>query len=183
MSSFYTPDELKTLGLGSYGENVLISRYASLYGAGNMHFGNNVRIDDFCILSGKIIMGNYIHISAYTGIWGGDSGVVLEDYSGISSRCAVYAESDDFSGKGMTNPMLPDELRNVIHGEVILKKHVLVGSGCTVLPGVTIGEGSSVGSMSLVKHSLAPWGVYAGIPCNRIKERDKNLLNLESLLF
>ncbi len=182
MNSFYSEEELKNLGLKAFGKNVLISRKASIYGAQNISIGNNVRIDDFCILSGRIELGDYIHISAYTGLWGGDAGIFLKDYSGISSRCAVYAISDDYSGNAMTNAMLPEGCRNVLSASVILEKHVLVGSGCTVLPGVTIGVGSAVGSMSLVAKPLDEWGIYVGIPCKRVKERSKKLLELEKEL-
>jgi galactoside O-acetyltransferase len=63
-SNFYDESELKELGLKSFGRNVLISRKCSIYGGENMAFGNNVRIDDFCILSGEITIGNYCHIAA-----------------------------------------------------------------------------------------------------------------------
>lgn len=60
MSNFYNEVELKNLGLKSYGENVLISKKCSIYGAENIEIGNNVRIDDFCILSGEIKIGNCV---------------------------------------------------------------------------------------------------------------------------
>ncbi len=56
MTSFYTEKELQSNGLGTYGANVLISRKASINGAENIRIGSNVRIDDFCRLSGKIMM-------------------------------------------------------------------------------------------------------------------------------
>ena len=49
--SFLNDEQLKDLGLKSYGKNVIISDKASLYNAKNISIGNNVRIDDFCILS------------------------------------------------------------------------------------------------------------------------------------
>ena len=54
MNSFYSPEELKSLELKEYGENVLISRKCSIYGAENIRLGSHVRIDDFCVLSGKV---------------------------------------------------------------------------------------------------------------------------------
>lgn len=66
MTSFYTEKELPSLGLKKYGRNVKISRHASIYGAQNISIGDNVRIDDFCILSGHIELGSYIHIAAYS---------------------------------------------------------------------------------------------------------------------
>ncbi len=47
------------------------------------------------------------------------------------------------------------------------------------MPALTIGEGTAVGSMSLVTKDLEEWGIYAGIPCRRIKERRKDLIALE----
>ena len=176
MSSFYTNEELAQLGFKKIGKNVLISRHTSIYGAQNMTIGDNVRIDDYCLLSGKITLGNYIHIAAYTAMFAGDAGIEMKDFTGLSPRCAVYAVSDDYSGAAMTNPTVPDECRNVIGGPVVLEKHVVVGTGSTILPNVTIGEGTSVGSMALVHKSLEPWGIYVGAPCKRLKDRSKELL-------
>lgn len=179
MTSFYSPSELKQLELKSIGNNVLISRNACIYGAGNISIGDNVRIDDFCILSGNITLQNRIHIAAACLLFGGKSGILMKDFSGLSSRSAIYADSDDYSGNALTNPMIPDKYRNVQGGLVTLEKHALVGTGCTILPSVTIGEGVSVGSMSLVTKSLKEWGIYMGIPCKRIKDRSRKMLEIE----
>lgn len=179
MSSFYNEEELKQLGLGSYGENVLISKNAKIYGAKNINIGNNVRIDDFCILSGKITIKNYVHIAAGVYIFAGDAGVFMDDFSGLSSRTAVYAMSDDYSGEAMTNPMVPDEARNVVGGPIHIGKHAIIGTGCTILPGVKIGDGASVCAMSLINKDLEEYIIYGGIPCRGIKERSKKMLELE----
>jgi len=179
-NSFYTPEELRSIGFKSIGDNVLLSRKVSIYLPEKISIGNNVRIDDFCIISGNVELGNYIHIAASCLLFGGSDGIVFEDYTGISSRSAVYAESDDYSGICFTNPMLPIEYRHIIGGGVRVKKHAIIGSGCTILPNVEIGEGVAVGSMSLVSKSLEPWGVCVGIPCKRIKDRCKDLLVLET---
>ena len=81
MSSFYSQEELRELGLKRYGENVLISRKSSIYQADKISIGSNVRIDDFCILSGEIEIGNYVHIAAYTSLFAGDAGIRMEDFS------------------------------------------------------------------------------------------------------
>lgn len=139
MTSFYSEDEVKKIGFKSVGENVLISRKASIYGADKICIGNNVRIDDFCILSGNITIENYVHIAAAVLLFGGTLGIILKDYSGVSSRSVIYAESDDYSGEAMTNPVVPDKYRHVQGGKVILEKYVVIGTGCTVLPNVCIG--------------------------------------------
>lgn len=179
MNSFYTQQELQALGFASLGKNVLLSRKCSVYGAEHISIGSNTRIDDFCILSGAINVGSYIHISAYTGLFAGECGIILRDFATVSSRCAIYAVNDDYTGRSMTNPMVPGKFRNVEKAYVVLEKHAILGSGCTVMPGVTVGEGAAVGSMSFVNHSLEPWSVYVGIPCKKIKERHRDLLAME----
>lgn len=177
-TSFYNPEELKKIGLKSIGDNVKLSRFARIYGAENISIGDNSRIDDFCILSGKIVIGRHVHISAYCGLFAGEGGIMFKDYSGVSSRSAIYAINDDYSGEGMTNPTLPEKFRKVSGEGVTLQRFVQVGTGCTILPNVTIGEGSAVGAMSLINKSLDCWGIYVGIPAKKIKDRSKNILRL-----
>jgi len=182
-TSFYQPQELAELGLKSYGKNVLISRKCSIYGASNISIGNNVRIDDFCVLSGKIEIGNFVHIGAASLLFGGEYGIIMKDFSGLSSRCAVYAMSDEYSGECIANAMIPDEFRNVYGGQVTIEKHAGTGTGCTILPGVKIGEGSVVGAMSLVMTNIKPWGIYLGSPPRKLDDRDKKVLSLEKELL
>lgn len=180
MTSFYSRDELLKLGMAQVGENVQISRKASIYGAESIRLGNHVRIDDFTILSGKITIGNYVHIAAYTALYGGSEGIFIHDFSNLSSRIAVYAVSDDYSGNYMTSPLIPEVYKNTIQSKVTIGKHVIIATGCTILPGVTLEEGSAVGAMSFVKENIAPWTIVAGIPAKYLKQRERNVLKLES---
>ena len=68
---FLSDEELRKIGFKSLGTNVLISNKVSIYGAEFISIGDNVRIDDFCILSGKITFGNNIHIGAGSVVIGG----------------------------------------------------------------------------------------------------------------
>ena len=179
MNSFYSEDELRELGFMSIGHDVLISKKASFYGIGNMEIGNNVRIDDFCFLSGNIKLGSYIHIAVGCILYGSVEGIVMENFSGLSPRVTIHADSDDYSGNSLTNPMTSADFKQIRHAAVYLRKHVIIGSGSTILPGVDIGEGCAIGAMSLVSTSTKPWTIYAGIPCKEIKERSKRLLELE----
>lgn len=179
MNSFYSTDELKELGLAGFGNNVLISRKASIYGASKINIGNNVRIDDFCILSGKINIGHYSHIASYVALYGGNKGIMIREFVGISSKTTVYSITDDYSGQVMTNPLIPDKYKNVISEEVIIERHALIGASCVVLPGVVLKEGSAFGAMSLINRSSEPWSINAGIPFKKIKNRSKKLLDLE----
>jgi acetyltransferase-like isoleucine patch superfamily enzyme len=174
-NSFYSIEELRELGLTEFGENVFISRKSSIYSAANICIGNNVRIDDFSILSGNIRLGNHIHIGAYCALYG-KFGIEMDDYSGLSPRCTVFSATDDFGGDYLISPMVPAEHTNVTGGLVKLEKYVQVGAGTAIMPNITLHEGCTVGSMSLVNKSLDSWTIYFGIPARRIKNRKSGLL-------
>lgn len=157
--------------------NVKLSRYARLYSAESISIGDNVRIDDLCILSGHISLGSNIHISAYVALYG-SMGIVLEDYTGISPMSVIYSAMDDFGGDFLIGPIHPQELTNVTGGRVVLKKYSQIGTHSVVFPNLTIGEGSVVGACSLVKNSIDSWGVYYGVPAARMRNRNKGLLRI-----
>ncbi|MDD4564578.1 MAG: acyltransferase [Eubacteriales bacterium] len=182
MNSYYTYDEIAKIGLKEVGEDVSISKKCSIYGAKNISIGNNVRIDDFCILSGNITIGNYVHIGAYSGLFAGDAGIVFEDFSSLSSKVSLYAVSDDYGGDFMTNPTVPAKFKNEIKGTIRLCRHTIIGASSVILPGVTLSAGTAIGALSLVLKSTLPWSIYAGSPAKKIRERSKLLLEKESIL-
>jgi galactoside O-acetyltransferase len=154
---------------------VSISRKASVYAPERIKIGDNVRIDDFCILSGSIVLGRYVHIAAYSGLFAGEK-ITLENYAGLSSRVSIYASSDDYLGNGMTNPTIPSEFTHVHNAPVLLQEHVIVGAGCVILPGATIGMGAAIGALSLVTGDCRPWTIYSGIPARPLKERRSDII-------
>lgn len=174
-SNFYSEEELKQLGLKNFGVNVLISRKCSIYGAGNIDIGNNVRIDDFCILSGKINIGNYVHISAYTVLYG-KYGIEINNYCGISANSILYSAVDDFSGEFMISPMVPEKFTNVTGGKIILENYSQIGANSIVMPNVVVSEGAVCGAFSFVNKKLDAWTINVGIPTKVLKKRSKQLL-------
>ena len=155
----------------------VVSSKASLYG--NIEIGENVRIDDFCILTGNIKIGNNIHIGCFS-FFSGGYGIELEDYAQIAPRTTILSASDDYMGNSLVGPQVPDEFKPRLKtGKVLLKRHVLIGAHSIVMPGVTLGEGVSVGALSFVNRSLDPWTVYCGIPARRIRTRSQDMLELE----
>ena len=174
-------EAIEILGFASVGENVRISDRASIYGASRIVLGNNVRIDDFCVLAagvGGISIGNYVHIAVGSSLIGAGK-ITMSDFSGLSSRISIYSSSDDYSGATLTNPTVPTELTGVTHADVFLGKHVIVGSGSVILPGATLEEGVAIGALSLVHKRCEAFGIYAGNPARRIKERKRDLLEIE----
>lgn len=179
--AYFSRVELEEMGFRSLGENVSISRKASIYNAANVAIGSNVRIDDFTVISageGGIFIGNNVHIAVSSTLIGAGK-ISLSDFSGLSSRVSIYSSSDDYTGRSLTNSTVPDCYKRVTHKPVILGKHVIVGSGSVILPGVTLGEGVAVGALSLVTKNCEAFGIYAGNPAKRIKGRKKELLELE----
>lgn len=176
-----TRQQIKNMGFLHVGDNPRLSDKASYYNCPKISIGNNVRVDDFCVLSagvGGIEIGNYIHIAVYSSIIGAGK-VVLGDFSNISSKVAIYSSNDDYSGESMTNPMVPEEFTNVTHMDVVIGRHVIVGSGSVLLPGVSLGEGAAVGALSLVSRSCEPFWIYSGVPAKKKKKREMGLLKLE----
>jgi acetyltransferase-like isoleucine patch superfamily enzyme len=181
---YYETPELRDMGFACVGENVRIAKDATLIGLENIKLGSNIRIDGQAVIavsSGYLELGNYIHIGGgcFVGCAGG---VRMDDFSGLSQGVRIYSGSDDYNGDSLTNPTVPREFVRIKLAPVSLGRHVIIGSGSVILPGVKIGEGSSVGALSLVHKSLEPWGVYFGIPVKRLKARSKGLLQLEQRL-
>jgi galactoside O-acetyltransferase len=180
---FYSHEELASLGLKSFGRNVLISRKSSLYNAGGIELGDDVRIDDFCVLSagaGGISIGSFIHLAVYSCLIGAGR-ITLHDYSTISSRVSIYSSNDDYSGEHLISPMVPAEFTGVTSLPVTIGRHVIVGSGSVILPGVTIGEGAAIGALSVVRKDCEGFMIYSGNPLKPLRSRSRQLLDLELL--
>lgn len=177
--AFLTEEQLKKINFKFLGKNVKISDKASLYEVEKISIGDNSRIDDFCVLSGKISIGKNVHIAVFCNLAGGEKGIEMEDFSGLAYGVNVFTQSDDYSGKTLTNPTIPDEYKKEIKKEIKICKHSIVGAGSIIFPGVILGEGTSIGAMTMITKSTDPWSIYFGIPGKKIKERKKDLLELE----
>jgi galactoside O-acetyltransferase len=182
----YTEHDLANEGFKQLGSNVRIARNCTIIGAENIAIGDNVRIDGYCTIvaagQGYINLGSFIHIGGYCAMLAGE-GIVMDDFSGLSWGCQLYSRSDDFSGKHLTNPTVPAKYTAASGGTIKLAKHVIVGAGSIILPKVTLGEGVAVGTLSMVAKDLEPWGIYSGVPAKRIKDRKRDLLELEQALM
>ena len=179
--SFLSDEELRDLGLASYGRNVFISRKCSIYGVDRIEIGSDVRIDDFCVLSAGIEgikIDSYVHVAVYSLIIG-RAAIRISAFANISSRVSIYSSSDDYSGAHMTNPMVSEIYTGVKHLPVNIGRHVIIGSGSIVLPGVNVSDGVAIGALSLVNKDCEAFGIYAGIPVKRKGERCRDLLDLE----
>ncbi len=179
--AWLTAEQVSAMGFGAVGSDVFLSDKASYYNCPAIRIGSRVRIDDFCVLSaghGGIEIGNHIHIAVFSSLIGAGR-ITLRDFANVSSRVAIYSSSDDFSGAAMTNPMIPAQYTNVTHAPVDIGRHVVIGTGSVVLPGVVIEEGVAVGALTMVNRRCTAFGIYAGVPARQIAERRRNLLEVE----
>ena len=177
--AYYSKEQLKELGFKRIGKNVKISDKASIYNHEQIEIDDNSRIDDFCVISGKVIMGKNVHITPMCLIAGGEEGIIFEDFTTLAYGVKIFTQSDDYSGQTLVNSTIPKKFKNEFKKEILIQKHSIVGAGTIVLPGVTLTEGTSIGANSLILKSTEPWKIYAGSPAKIIRNRMKNLLELE----
>ena len=65
---------------------------------------------------------------------------------------------------------------------MIIKKHVVVGTNSTILPGVTIGGGSAIGAYSLVTKDIEEHTIAFGVPAKPAKKRTEKMYDAEKEL-
>jgi len=161
----------------SIGRNVTIHPLAKIVQPENISIGDETIIDDFAFIYavGKgIRIGNFCHITVHCTVQAGGH-VEIGDFSGIGPGSIILAASDDYLGGGFIGlSVFGEKYRNVSRKDVILVRHVHIGAGCIVLPGVTIGDGCSIGAGSVVTKSLPEWTVCFGSPCKPVKEKPRD---------
>lgn len=181
---YYSSLELRSFGFARVGENSIVARNCTIIGLENIMIGDNVRIDGFTSLiapKGRIKIGSYVHIA--TGcMLGARAGIEIGDFSSLSQGVRIFTAIDDYSGKRLSNAMVPDSLTGVQSAPVLIGRFVPVGSGSILLPGTRIAEGAAVGAMSLVSGALREWTIYSGTPAKPAGKRSRDLLSLEPLV-
>lgn len=179
---YYETDELKSFGFKSVGSNVKIYKNCVIKGLDKITIGDNVIIDAFCSIivteDGYLEIGSYIHIGAFCHLLAGE-GIEIKDFSGLSQGVLIYGKTDDYSGNSLTNPTVPKKYKTLKNGKVIINEHVIIGANSVLLPNIVIGEGVSIGALSLVTTNLASWTMYYGNPLKKLANRSKKLLEMK----
>ena len=177
--AYLSAEQLEQMGFRTLGVDVLISDKASIHNPEQISIGDQSRIDDFCVVSGRVSIGRNVHIAVFCNVAGGSEGVTLDDFSALAYGCQVFSQSDDYTGATMTNPTVPKKFKNEQKSAVRIGKHCLLGTYAVVFPGVEIGDGSAVGATAVVTKSTGAWMIYAGNPPRPVAPRKKDLLELE----
>lgn len=173
-SGYLSRATLEQLGFAALGEHVLIHPTCVLVGCSRMSIGSHVRIDPFCVItmSADLVIGDRVHVSAHASLLGA-GGIVIGDFACVSHGTRVLSSSGDFSGGHVCGPMVPPGQRYLVAARIELSRHTVLGANSVVLPGGGLGEGATVGALSLVKTVLEPWTVNAGIPTQILSRRDR----------
>lgn len=178
---YYHSEELRTFGFRAVAENVQISRDCLVIGPGNVSLGFGVRIDSGTAIiatGGQLVFEGWNHIGGQCHLSVG-ADLTIGEFAGLSQGVRIYTATDDYSGRHMTNPCVPAELRHCKIAPITIGRHAIVGSGAIILPGCHLGDGVAVGALSLVTKPLEPWGVYHGNPARLMKSRFRDVLELE----
>lgn len=158
------------------GHNVTVWPKAEIIYPENVSIGRESMIDDHCFLYADgegIEIGNFCHVTVGSHLQ--SRGLLkFEDFSACGAKCIIMAASDNYLGEGFIGlKVFGDKYRKIDERPVTLKRHAHVGAGTIIIPGVTIGEGCSVGSGSVVTRDLPPWTICVGSPCRPIKDKPK----------
>jgi galactoside O-acetyltransferase len=169
------PDSELQAHLGFCGVGVKIYRGCRIVPPGRVRIGDRSQVDEgVLIFAGEgVQLGRHVHIAIGASISGGGS-CEIQSYAGVGAAVRLITGTEESDGNGLTNPTIPNDLRRVRRGRVVIGSHALVFTGSVVLPGVTIGEGAIVAAGSLVHHDLRPWGIYAGHPLVQIGVRPRD---------
>ena len=162
---FLNNKQLKNLKFKSLGRNIKISSNVTIIGAKKIKIGNNVRIDDYSILSvqeGFLEIGSNVHIGgqSYLGCAGG---IIIKNNVNISQGVKIYSKINDYLDGRKFN--------KTIKVPVKIFNEVIIGSNSVVIGKCKINTGATVGALSFVKKDLKSWTIYAGNPVKMIKKR------------
>lgn len=175
------------------GKGVIWGRGLVIRHPGKITLGNNVVLDDYCVIDGRgsgdrgIVIGDDVYIGRGVSIQAKVGGIMIGSKTSIGANSSITSQGGvvidemvniagrcDISGGSYDVTRGQDTLREhekYTKGAIHIGKKCRLGMGVMVLDGVTIGEGTIVGAKTLVIDSLPEYCIAAGIPAKVLKER------------
>ena len=112
----------------------------------------------------QLTIGEYSHINRGCLIDARGSITIGSNVS-ISHNVSIISGSHDYNSKNFRGRFLP----------ITIEDYVWIGNNATILQNVTIGKGAVVCAGAVVTKDVEPYSVVAGIPAEKIRERNKNI--------
>jgi UDP-2-acetamido-3-amino-2,3-dideoxy-glucuronate N-acetyltransferase len=143
------------------GKDVRIFAFANLYGC---EIGDEVKIGTFVEIQKGVKVGNRCKISSHSFLC---EGVTLEDEVFIGH--SVCFTNDRFP----RSTTLDGNMKSASDWECVptlIKKRAAIGSGATLLCGITVGENAIIGAGSVVTKDVAPNTIVAGNPARLVRK-------------
>jgi acetyltransferase-like isoleucine patch superfamily enzyme len=149
-----------------FGENVRLFGFVNLYGCS---IGDNTKVGAFVEIQKNAKIGRNVKISSHSFIC---EGVEIEDEVFIGHNVSFI--NDKFPrGTNLDGGLQTEADWQVV--STVVKRGASIGTGSTILCGVTIGEGAMVGAGSVVTRDVAPHSVVAGVPARELKSASTSL--------
>jgi UDP-2-acetamido-3-amino-2,3-dideoxy-glucuronate N-acetyltransferase len=142
------------------GRNVRLFGYANLYGC---EIGDDVKIGPFVEIQKGVRVGNRCKISSHSFLC---EGVVLEDDVFVGHN--VTFTNDRYPRATNGNGRLQTEADWACI-PTLVKRGASIGSGVTLLCGITVGENALIGAGSVVTKDVPPDVVVAGNPARTVR--------------
>ena len=142
------------------GERVKIFDFTNLYGCA---IGDDTKVGTFVEIQKGAVIGRRCKISSHTFIC---EGVTIEDDVFVGHNVTFindrFPRATNEGGRLQTEQDWKCE-------STLVKKGASIGSGVTLLCGVTVGENAIVGAGSLVTKDVPPHTIVAGNPARIIR--------------
>jgi acetyltransferase-like isoleucine patch superfamily enzyme len=183
---------LYPLLLGSCGRNVVFGQNVVLRHPHKIHIGNNVVVDDNCLLDAKgdtnrgITIGNGVFVGRNSILSCKNGDIELGDDANIGFNCEVFSASRVTIGRGVLvaayayviggDHDFSDPSRSVldqprVSAGVTIGNGAWIGAGAKILDGVSIGGGAVIGAGAVVRESVPDGAIAVGIPARVVSSR------------
>lgn len=141
------------------GQNVSIHAFVNLYGCS---IGDNSRVGAFVEIQKNASIGRNVKVSSHTFVC---EGVEIEDDCFIGHNVSFI--NDKYPRA--TNDGMPQSEADWQVVPTRVMRGASIGTGATILCGITIGENAIVGAGSVVTHDVPDNAVVAGNPARLLR--------------
>lgn len=104
MENTYSQDELKNLGFKKLGENVLISKRASILNHKEISIGNNVVVSDYCTLDGNITIKDNVKLPPHTALFAHENFLKIEQVDSDEEDKEIPVATSENADKETPSP-------------------------------------------------------------------------------